>query len=155
MDRQNYITKIAITKQTQGRSLQGKGDGCAGVRTKGGEVKRGGREKTKTKDIAASTNMHVSRKGQWRREQAPCPLRWSSPGTSHLEVVCGPPTCRWESHPCIHPHIEICHSSLFPAGFFLVRILEGLNFHLLHKMKPEPLINLWSGRAPWTRVCMA
>lgn len=73
MDRQNYITKIAITKQTQERSLQGKGDGCAGVRTKGGEVKRGGREKTKTKDIAASTNMHVSRKGQWRREQAPCP----------------------------------------------------------------------------------
>ena len=37
-------------------------------------MERGGTEETATKDTAASANLHGSRKGQWRREQAPCPL---------------------------------------------------------------------------------
>lgn len=81
-------------------------------------MERGGTEETATKDTAASANLHGSRKGQWRREQAPCPLP-----TKVILVYCLWVPSLQEGHPCI----EICCSSLFPVGFFLVVGNKGEN----------------------------
>ena len=70
--------------------------------------------------IYSGTNLQASRKGQWGREHpVHCPLEWSSPETSPLYISCGPAAQRWDSHPRINQHIEICHFTEFPTGLLL------------------------------------